>query len=51
MTFIVSRNKKNKRIKYIKNKINADNFISMFLDGSSGVDHVNAGKTEIFNKY
>lgn len=35
----------------MKNKINPDNFISMFLDGSSGTDHVNSEMAEMFNKY
>lgn len=51
MKYIVSRIKKNKRIKYMKNKINPDNFISMFLDGSGGIDCVNAEKADMFNKY
>lgn len=51
MKYIVSRIKKNKRIKYMKNKINPDNFISMFLDGSGEIDCVNAEKADVFNKY
>ena len=51
MKFIVSSIKKNKRIKYTKNKINPDNFISMLLDGNSGIDHANAEKADTFNKY
>lgn len=35
----------------MKNKINPDNFISMFLNGSSGIDHMNAGMAETVNKY
>lgn len=35
----------------MRNKINLDNFIIMFLDGSSGIDHVNSGMAEMFNKY
>lgn len=51
MKFIVSRIKKNKRIKYAKNKMNPDNFISKLLDGNSGIDHVNAEKADMFNEY
>lgn len=35
----------------MKNKINPDNFISMFLDGSGEIDCVNAEKADVFNKY
>lgn len=51
MKLRVSRIKENKRIKYMKNKINPDNFISMLLDGNSGIDHTNAEKADMFNKY
>lgn len=35
----------------MKNKINPGNFITMFLDGSSGIDPMNAGMAAIVNKY
>jgi len=35
----------------MKNKIKPDNFISMLLDGNSAIDHANAEKADMFNKY
>lgn len=31
----------------MNNKINPDNFISMLLDGNSGIDHTNAEKADV----